>query len=185
MRRRAFVILSAAGLAACSPLAGANPLGLEERRTLRISDFTVRTTGTSFASSRAQEFSSRLAPDLRAALRQEFAERTSPGGASVVVDIASLNLSGSTATAFGRDQSRLRGQLTILAGDGTTARATYAIDVVAGSAAQTTTGALASAAVNSDDGFYRRLLSSFALDAREQVIGQYLPGERIVRQATN
>jgi hypothetical protein len=63
--------------------------------------------------------------------------------------------------------------------------ATYPIQVEAGRAAETRTGALARAAVTTADRFYRGLLDDFARATREQILGAALPGQRLLRRATS
>ena len=99
------------------------------------------------------------------------------------VEIARFNLAGSARTAMGRDQSQLQGSVRIIDPSGRLL-ATYPIQVVAGTAAESRTGALARAAVTTADGFYRSLLTSFARDSRAQILGSDLPGQRLLRRVT-
>lgn len=168
MHRRA--VLSSAlavALGACAPMPRSNPLSRAVARDLRLSSIEVSTTGTAFESRRAAQYSSRLEPDLAATLRQEFAARIEPA-APLRMEVARLNVADSRRTAFGGDQSALAGAVRIVDASGT-AVATYAIDVRAGMAAETRTGALVGTAVNSSDRFYRRLLRGFADDARAAI----------------
>lgn len=182
MQRRAMMaLLTGAALAACAPLPNTNPIGRDVRAVLKFSSVTVNTTGAAFESARAADYSSRLAPELKSLIEREFADRMDPGGVQLVVDIARLNVAGATTTAFGRDRSTLQGSVRVMNTDGTLL-GTYAIQTVAGDAAETTAGALFGAAVNSGDGFYRKLVDGFARDTREQVLGGDLPGERMIRR---
>ena len=184
MNRRAFFALaSAVAISACAPLASTNPIAREVRQTLQFSSVTVNTQGTAFDSSRASEFSSALSGDLRTALETEFVDRMDPAGVQMIVDVARLNVAGSTTTAFGRDQSTLSGSVRVL--DGVALLGTYTIQVAVGDPSQTTTGALVSSAINSGTGYYRDLINGFARDARVQVLGADLPGERLLRQLQN
>lgn len=180
-RRLVIALLGASALVACAPTPNANPISREVRQTLTFSEINVTTSGAAFDSTRASERSSSLGPDLQAWMKRELADRMSPGGATLAVDIAKLNVAGSTTTRMGRDQSQLQGSIRVLDGDGQLL-GTYQINVVAGQAAETTAGALASAAVQSADGYYRSLLDAFARDAREQILGAELPGQRLLRQ---
>lgn len=72
------------------------------------------------------------------------------GGLKLVADIARINLAGATTTAFGRDKSLMQGSVRLVDASGATV-ASYAIQVVAGDAAETTTGALWSSAIKSAD----------------------------------
>ncbi|RYG92870.1 hypothetical protein EU803_01835 [Loktanella sp. IMCC34160] len=185
MNRR-FILAAMGGLAiaACAPLPNTNPISREVRASLTFSEVSVSTDGTAFESVRASDYSSRLAPDLRGMIEREFADRMSTGGVRMVVDIARLNVAGATTTAFGRDRSLLQGQVQIITNDGRVL-GTYAINVVAGDAAETTAGAVIDAAIQSGDGYYRDLLDAFAQDTREQVLGGDLPGQRLIRQLSN
>lgn len=185
MPRRTFILALAAGpVAACAPRPYTNPLGREARAALAISRIEVVTTGTAFENVRAADTASRLGPDLTGALRQEFADRLRPDGVVMSVEIARMNLAGSVRTAFGRDQSLLQGTVRLLdAGGGLLA--TYPVQVEAGAAAETRTGALARATVTTAEGFYRSLLRDFARATREQILGGDLPGQRMLRRATS
>jgi len=186
MKRRIFLFGLAAGpvLSACAPLPSANPLGQELRQTITFSEIDVTTTGAAFESGRGAEYASQLAPDLEAALRREFVDRMDPDGVPLRVDISRLNLAGSTATAFGRDQSRLQGAVRVEDRAGALI-ASYGIDIRRGDPAETTTGALLDAATGRAARTYRALASDFARETRVQVLGRDLPGERLLRQATN
>lgn len=181
-RRFALFTLGAIGLSACTPLPATNPLPRDVRRSLRIAQVEVETGGAAFESARAAEQAGSLARDLETALRAEFNDRMGGAGAvTMQVEISRLNIAGTTATQFGRDQSRLVGSVRLINRDGGV-MASYTVQQVVGNAAQTTGGALAAAAVTRSDRYYNALVSGFALDTREQIIGPYLPGERLVRQ---
>ena len=104
-------------------------------------------------------------------------------GVVMNVEIARFNLAGSARTAMGRDQSQLQGSVRIIDPAGRLL-ATYPIQVVAGTAAESRTGALARAAVTTADDFYSGLLTSFARDGRAQILGSDLPGQRLLRRVT-
>lgn len=182
-RRRLFLIMSASDLAACAPQPYSNPLSREARAGLVFSRFDVVTTGASFESNLATDYASRLGPDLAAVLRSEFSDRVRSDGVVMNVEIARFNLAGSARTALGRDQSQLQGSVRITDASGRLL-ATYPIQVVAGAAAETRTGALARAAVTTAEGFYRGLLTGFARTSREQILGADLPGQRLLRRVT-
>lgn len=181
-RRFALTLLGCAALSACAPLPSANPLSREMRANLRIANIEVVTAASAFESTRAAAFSGRLSGDLEGLLRTEFADQMSDGGLTMSVEISRLNIASTTATQFGRDQSRIAGAVRLLRADGTLL-ATYTITQVSGAPSQTTAGALAAAAVTRADRFYRDLLNAFSKDTREQIIGTYLPGERLARSA--
>ncbi len=184
-RRTLLVAVCATALtAACAPLPSTNPISRETRAVLTFASIEVNTTGAAFESSRASDYTSSLAGDLRGTIEREFADRMNSGGVRMVVDIARLNVAGATTTAFGRDQSLMQGSVRVIGLDGQVL-GTYAIQVVAGTASSTTVGALASSAVRSGDGFYRDLVNSFARDVREQILGGDLPGQRLLRQLNN
>ena len=182
-RRSLFLMTGASALAACAPQPYANPLSREVRAGLMFSNFDVVTTGAGFDSNLAAGYASRLGPDLAAALRSEFSDRIRPDGVVMNVEIARFNLAGSARTALGRDQSQLQGSVRITDPAGRLL-ATYPIQVVAGTAAETRTGALARAAVTTADGFYRGMLTDFARASREQILGSDLPGQRLLRRVT-
>jgi hypothetical protein len=183
--RRTFILMLGAGtLAACAPRPYTTPLGREARAALAISRIEVVTTGTSFESTLAADTGSRLGTDLTGALRQEFSDRLRPDGVVMSVEIARMNLAGSVRTAFGRDQSRMQGTVRLLDPAGTLLAA-YPVQVEAGTAAETRTGALARATVSTAEGFYRSLLRDFARTTREQILGGDLPGQRMLRRATS
>jgi len=148
-RRSILLMISASALTACAPQPYSNPLSREARAGLAFSRFDVVTTGASFDSRLASDYASRLGPDLAAALRSEFSDRIRADGVVMNVEIARFNLAGSTRTAMGRDQSQLQGSVRIIDSAGRLL-ATYPIQVVAGAAAETHTGALARAAVDKD-----------------------------------
>ena len=182
MNRRALLASSLAlALAACAPLPHSNPLSADAARNLVLSGIEVTTTGAAFEG-RAADYSSRLAPELAATLRREFSDRLGPSGVAMVVEVARLNVAGGTSTALGRDQSTLIGTVRLI--DQGTLIAAYPIQVVTGEASESLAGAVVGAAVNSAERFYRRLLTGFARDAREQILGRGLPGSRLVRNAT-
>ena len=169
-------------LAACAPLPRSNPLSAEAVRGLAISEIEVTTAGAAFMGG-GPDFSSRLAPELRAVLRREFSDRLGPGGVRMVVEVGQLNVAGGTSTALGRDRSTLTGTVRLL--EGGALIASYPIQVIAGEASESLAGALVGATVNSGERFYRRLLTGFARDAREQILGAGLPGSRTVRRVSN
>jgi hypothetical protein len=150
MLRREFFVVSLGFAAACAPLPDTNPLGRDTRKSLTISSVEVSTTGTAFESVRAADHSSALAGDLRGVIEREFSDRMASGGLKLVADIARINLAGATTTAFGRDKSLMQGSVRLVDASGATV-ASYAIQVVAGDAAETTTGALWSSAIKSAD----------------------------------
>jgi hypothetical protein len=139
----------------------ANPLSRAQADGLAISAIDVTTTGAAFESKRAADFSARLDPDLTAALQREFANRMSSDGVLLTVDVARLNVADSGRTAFGWDQSKLIGQARLTTPDGQVL-ATYPIQVNAGQAAKTRTGALVSAAIGSSDKNYIKLVNKFS-----------------------
>lgn len=185
MDRRTLILMIGAGaLAACAPQPQSNPLGRDMRANLMFSRFDVVTTGASFESAAATGYASRLGPDLAATLRSEFSDRIRPDGVVMSVEIARFNLAGSTRTALGQDQSQLQGSARIIDPAGRLL-GTYPIQVFAGTAAESRTGALARAAVTSTDQFYRSLLGDFARTSREQILLPDLPGQRFVRRVTS
>lgn len=185
MHRRTLILTLAGGaLAACAPRPYTNPLGREARAALTISRIDVVTTGTAFESTLAANAANRLGADLTGAMRQEFADRLGPEGVVMSVEIARMNLAGSVRSAFGRDQSRMQGTVRLLDPSGALLAA-YPVQVEAGAAAESRTGALARATVTTSEGFYRSLLRDFARAAREQILGADLPGQRLFRQATS
>ncbi|MGR3467114.1 MAG: hypothetical protein ACU0CI_04485 [Shimia sp.] len=182
MKRRDIFLGAAALLAltACAPMPTTSPLSAETTRTLRIANFAVATEQGLFDSAAARERRATLPADLGGALRREFSDRLGSDGWTMQVEVTRMTLASSTETAFGRDQSRLEGVVRLIDPAGV-ARASYIVQTTAGEAAETTTGALASAAVNTQGGFYRDLLGAFARSARTQILGRDLPGERAVR----
>ncbi len=182
-RRSLMALAAAAALAACAP-PDPNPLSRQARAELRLSEIVVSTEGAGLESGLARRYSSSLAPDLRAELTREFSDRVGGGSAKMLVDVSRFNVAGGTATAFGRDQSQLQGAVRIVDGNGAL-RATYTIQVLAGEAAESTSGALFGSVANSGRGYYRDLLEQFARDTREQVLGADLPGQRILRRVSN
>ncbi|SHJ35704.1 hypothetical protein SAMN04488012_10839 [Palleronia salina] len=169
MYRRSFLALaSAATLSACVPGPRSNPLSRAEARNLRFNDITVNTGGTAYLTNAAGEYRNQLAPTLEAELRQEFSDRIGADGtAQIIVDISRLNLADSFRTATGGDQSRLTGSVRIVTGGATVA--SYPLDVTAGEAAETRTGVLIGAAINSRARFFRRLTNSFAAETYQLV----------------
>ena len=180
MNRRA-LLASALALAGCAPLPRSNPLSADAVRNLTLSGIEVTTTGAAFEG-RAADYSSRLAPELAAALRREFSDRLGPSGVEMVVEVSRLNVAGGTSTALGRDRSTLTGTVRLV--DRGTLVAAYPIQVVSGEASESLAGAVVGAAVNSAERFYRRLLLGFARDTRERILGRGLPGSRLARRVT-
>ena len=180
-RRMVLLGLSAVALVGCAPQRAANPLPRARRATLRIAEFEVQTGGAAFESTQASNRASALGPDLRGALRREFSDRMAPDGVRVVIEVSRFNVAGGTATAFGRDQSRLQGAVRVLETDGSLL-ATYTIIAVAGAARESRTGALVGAATGTAEGFYRDLLGQFARQTRDEMLGAGLPGARTVRR---
>ncbi|WP_209426441.1 hypothetical protein [Pararhodobacter sp. SW119] len=183
-RRTLLLMLGSGALGACAPQPYTNPLSREARAALGITRIEVVTTGTAFESALAAESATRLGPDLTGALRQEFADRMRPDGVVMSVELARLNMASSLRTAFGRDQSRLQGTVRLLDASGRLLAA-YPVQVEAGAAAATRTGALARASVTTAEGFYRDLLRAFARAAREQILGAGIPGQRLLRRVTS
>ena len=183
-RRACLALLAGAGLAACAPLPNTNPLSRDQRAALAFSGIEVTTSGAAFESTLAADYSSALAPDLEGVLQREFADRLNPDGARLIVEISRFNLAGSAATAFGRDQSRLLGTVRVVSPGGLLL-ATYPIQVLAGEAAESRTGAILGAATNRAGGYYRDLVTGFARDTREQILGGDLPGQRLIRNITS
>ncbi len=187
MQRRFFLSGALAGLpmlVACAPTPYTNPIGREARAALRFSEVTVSSSGAAFESARAADYASRLDPELRAALRREFADRMDPAGVPLMVEIQRLNVATGTGTAFGRDQSRLSGQVRVLDRDGRVL-GSYGISVVAGEARDSRLGALAAASVSSAERFYRALVNDFAATTRTEILGTELPGARLLRRTTS
>ncbi len=182
-RRGVLLSLGAVPLAACAPRPDPNQLSREARAALRIARINVTTTGATFESARASQAAGDLGPDLQARLRQEFSDRMRPDGVEMSVEIARMNLAGSVRTAFGGDRSRLQGTVRLIDGGGRLL-AVYPVEVEAGTAAETRTGALARATVTTVDGFYRALLTGFARQTRGQILGDDSAGQRLVRQVT-
>jgi len=182
-RRSMMMLVGATALAACAPRVQTNPLSRDMRAALAFSRVDVVTTGTAFESTLAGDYATRLGPDLTGILRREFSDRLDPAGAVLNVEVSRLNVAGSVRTAFGRDQSRMLGTARVIDRDGTLL-ASFPIQVVAGTAAESRTGALARATVTTADRFYRGLLGDFARATREQILGADLPGQRLLRRAT-
>lgn len=183
--RRHLIALGFAGLLAACGTPDPNPLSRAARGELQLADIVVTAEGAGFESGAARDYTSRIAPDLDAALSREFADRLDRGGQwRMLVEISRINLAGGTATARGRDQSRLSGAVRVIDPTGAL-RGSYTVQVLAGEAAETRTGALVGAVTNSAGGYYRDLLAAFARDTREQVLGGDLPGQRLVRRMSN
>lgn len=173
MDRRHFLTLSAAGTvlaaAGCAPMPRSNPLSRAMATSLTFSDITVSASGAAFENRRAAGYSSRVAPELEAVLKQRFAKRMNPGSAArIEVELARLNVADSARTAFGSDQSALSGTVRVISAGGGVL-ASYVIEARAGEAAETRTGALFDAAVRSSDGYYRQLLDAFARQAHDRI----------------
>lgn len=79
---------------------------------------------------------------------REFDDRIAPGGVTVAVDVSRINVAGGTATAFGRDQSRLQGAVRVIETDGSLL-ASYTIIAIAGTPRETRGGAVVGAVINS------------------------------------
>ena len=186
MDRRTLLLAAAAlPLAACTPAPYGSPLSAEQRRALRLSSISVTAQGAGFESGRAADRASDIGPDLRAALQGEFRNRLGgSGGAAMQVEVSRLNVAGGASTAFGRDLSRLSGQVRLVRPDGTLL-ASYTVQVVEGAAAETRAGALIGAATTTAGGNYRGLVTNFARETREQILGGDLPGERLLRNTLN
>jgi hypothetical protein len=183
--RRHLIALGLAGLLAACGAPDPNPLSRAARSELQFAGIEVTAMGAGFESGAARDYTSRIAPDLEAALKREFADRLGRGGQwRMLVEVSRLNLAGGTSTALGRDQSRLSGAVRVLDPSGAL-RASYTIQVLAGEAAESRTGTLVGAVANSAGGYYRELLTAFARDARTQVLGADLPGQRLARRIAN
>ncbi|WP_334061085.1 hypothetical protein [Limimaricola cinnabarinus] len=183
--RRTLIALGLAGLLAACGTPDPNPLSRAARGEMQLADIEVTAQGAGFESGAARDYASRIAPDLDAALSREFADRLERGGQwRMLVEVSRLNLAGGTATALGRDQSRLSGAVRVIDPAGAL-RASYTIQVLAGEAAESRTGTLLGAVANSARGYYRELVAGFARDARAQVLGADLPGQRMVRRISN
>ncbi|MGR3436028.1 MAG: hypothetical protein ACU0CO_14240 [Shimia sp.] len=181
LRRSLIAALAAAALVAgCAPIQTPSALSSDTQRALRLSDVRVATPNAVLDTRGARDRASTLQSDLRTALRREFSDRLAPGGFTMEVDVTRLTLPTSTQTAFGRDVGRLQGSVRLIDAAGVL-RATYLIQVEDGTAAETTTGALAQAAVTRREGLYRDLLVAFARQTRADVLGADLPGERLAR----
>lgn len=183
--RRHLIALGLAGLLAACGAPDPNPLSRAARGEMQLADIVVTAEGAGFESGAARRYTSRIAPDLDAALSREFADRLDRGGEwRMLVEVSRLNLAGGTSTALGRDQSRLSGAVRVIDPAGSL-RASYTIQVLAGEAAESRTGTLVGAVANSAGGYYRELLAQFARDARTQMLGGDLPGQRLVRRISN
>ena len=179
-RRRLALCLAALPLAACVG-GGSTALTGDERRALRIGAVEVVTTAAVLENG-GVDLRNVLSPDLREALRDEFRDRLAPGGWTMQVEVARLNVVGGTSTALGRGQSRLDATLRLIDPSGTL-RATTPITVTAGAAAEGAVGTVAGALTGRRGRFYRALLEDFARESRRLVLGEDLPGQRIVRRA--
>ncbi|WP_341211269.1 hypothetical protein [uncultured Limimaricola sp.] len=183
--RRHLIAFGLAGLLAACGTPDPNPLSRAARGEMQLADIVVTAEGAGFESGAARDYTSRIAPDLDAALSREFADRLGRGGKwKMMVEVSRLNLAGGTSTALGRDQSRLSGAVRVVDPAGTL-RASYTIQVLAGEAAESRTGTLVGAVANSAGGYYRELIAGFARDARVQVLGADLPGQRLARRISN
>lgn len=157
-------------LLGCSPEPRINPLSASVSRSLTISGVDINTQAAAFESERARDYSSRLAADLRAALRREFSDRLSPAGARLRVEVARLNVADSASSAFGRDQSALQGLVQVVEPGTERVLANYAMDVRAGQAAESRTGAIFSTVFESSGGYYRELVDDFAEQTATRVL---------------
>lgn len=167
---RTLLVLAAMLLVACAPEPRINPLSASVARSLTISQVDVNTRAAAFESERARDFSSQLAADLRAALRRSFSDRLSAGGAVLRVEVARLNVTDSASSAFGRDQSALQGLVQLVEPETERVLANYSIDVRAGQAAETRTGAIFSSLIESSGGFYREMVDEFAERTADRVL---------------
>lgn len=185
MHRRAFILQLAAvaALAACAPLPRGSALSRAQAAALRISKVEVAVQGASFENDGAEGVRNLISGDLSRVIRDEFADRLSASGAVLQVDLSVVNVSTSTNTALGRDQSRLVGQVSVVEPSGRVlARAP--IEVTAGTAAETALGSAAKALTGRRGRYYRQMLTQFARDTRTVLLGRDLPGERLIRKAT-
>ena len=147
---------------ACTPLNRVNPLSAGVAKTIQFSEITVKSEGASFESDYARQQITRLAGDVDAELEKVFASRKSPNGWIMEVRMVRLNVADSRRTAFGYDQTRMTGVVTLINPATSAVEAVYDIDVRIGDAAETKTGALIQTAVNSQQGFYRAAIVDFA-----------------------
>ena len=169
MHRRAFVATGGAALAllSCAPTPRRNPLPREVARNLTIREIAVTTSGTSFESELARDYTSDLGPDLRAALELEFQKRLAAEGVRLEAEPSRFNLANSLRTATGGDRSRLLGTVRLI--DEGQVLASYPIQVSAGQASETRTSVLIDATFRSSAGYYREMVRTFADTARTMI----------------
>ena len=144
---------------------------------LMFSTITVRTTGTSFEGILATNYRATLQADLQAALTEELSDRISPLGLPLTVDVTRLAVAGIATTAFGEGDSALTGTVTVK----TAAGAVHAQHTITAGAGRTE--ALASAVLGgggSGEAIYRRMLTGFAEDTREALVGRRGIGAQIL-----
>ncbi len=144
---------------------------------LMFSTVTVRTTGASFDGLMAGAYRARLQADLQAALTEELGDRISPIGLPLTVDVTRLAVAGIATTAFGEGDSALTGTVTVKTASGAT-HAQHTITTGAGRTEALATAVLAGG--GSAEATYRRLLSDFAEDTREALIGRQGIGAQIL-----
>ncbi|PWJ19185.1 hypothetical protein SAMN05421539_104116 [Jannaschia seohaensis] len=178
-RRRFLALLPAALAAACTGPTG-TALTRAERSALRIAAFRVDSSAGDFRNG-GPEYRNRIVVDLAEALRREFSDRTDPSGWIMQAEIGVLDVVGGTATATGRGQSQLSATLRLI-DQGGSLRASVPLTVTAGAARETLTGTAIGALTGGRDRFYGNLLETYARDARTLVLGEDLPGERLVRR---
>lgn len=181
MDRRIFLAaLASTPLAACTGPTG-TALTRDERRALRIASFRVAPTGGDYRNG-GPEFRNRIVLDLADALRREFSDRVDPSGWIMQAEIGVLDVVGGTATATGRGQSQLSATLQLIDQSGTL-RASIPLTVTAGEARESLAGTAVGAITGGRSRFYEDLLETYARDARIVLLGEDLPGERLVRRA--
>jgi hypothetical protein len=181
MFRRSLLVSGAALAAtACAGPTG-TALTRAERRALRIASIQVQPSGGDFRNA-GTEFRNRIVFDLAEALRREFSDRIDPSGVTLIAEIAVLDVVGGTATATGRGQSQLSATLRLVEPSGALA-ASIPLTVTAGEARETLAGTAVGAVTGGRGSFYDDLLEAYARDARTVVLGEDLPGERLVRRA--
>jgi ABC-type amino acid transport substrate-binding protein len=181
MHRRALLALLPAALAAACTGPTGTALTRADRRALRIASFRVNPVGGNYRNG-GSEFRNRIVVDLAEALRREFSDREDPSGWTMQAEIGVLDVVGGTATATGRGQSQLSATLRLIDQRGAL-RASIPLTVTAGAARETLTGTAIGAITGGRDRFYDDLLEAYARDARILVLGEDLPGERLVRRA--
>ncbi|TFL17056.1 hypothetical protein [Jannaschia formosa] len=179
-RRTLLALLPAVLAAACTGPTG-TALTRAERGALRIASFRVDPSGGDFRNA-GPDYRNRIVGDLAEALRREFSDRVDPNGWVMQAEIGVLDVVGGTATATGRGQSQLSATLRLIDQRGAL-RASIPLTVTAGAARETLTGTAVGAITGGRDRFYRDLLEAYARDARTVVLGEDLPGERLVRRA--